>query len=161
MFSRRSTSHWSLASMAHSNPTTTDWGMASSRSVAADGVTGNPRSANDTSANDGASASRRSEPSTLDMDVSLRVSGRELAGRTAFAGRAAVGLCDLQPVPGLRPGSGDVQVQVVAAPGDQQTEVNGRSGHLLTGQLGPERPQSPGRRGDLEPELGIRRRQIP
>src|SRR5262245_6145767 len=69
--SRRSTSHWSRASIPHSNPQITACGIASSERVTSAGATGKPRRANVTDANDGVSTSLRNDPRVVGIVPSL------------------------------------------------------------------------------------------
>lgn len=86
-----------------------------------------------------------------------------VTGRTDRAGarprQAAVGLGDVQPAVGLRALGDQGQVGAVPATTDEQREVGGGPGHPL-GRVGrPELPDHPGRTGQLDPELLLRRRQ--
>src|ERR1700722_7222155 len=83
-------------------------------------------------------------------------SAGELSGNATAARRSAVRLRDRYPGPRLVAGGDDRQVSRVAAPGDEQAEVERGPGDPVLRVRWPECPQRPGRPGDLEPERGVR-----
>ncbi len=84
----------------------------------------------------------------------------ELARGPAGTGWPGEGLCDRQPLAGHRPFRRDGRVVPVSALGDQQTEVERRAGHPVSGAGWPSGPHRTGRGDELDPDRLGRRQQL-